>query len=111
MPYKECKATLTDIGSEAAKCSSLPPFYAQGRAQKMVARAARAPCGEQGAINLPCSMFNRGFAVALLTYKTTCKGADLSKLQYAPCCGQQSSPQCSGKRYRPAFLPKPGRGS
>lgn len=30
MPYKECKATLTDIGSEVAKCSSLPPFFLLG---------------------------------------------------------------------------------
>lgn len=26
MPYKVAKGTLTDIGSEAAKCSCLPPF-------------------------------------------------------------------------------------
>lgn len=30
MPYKECKGTLTDIGSEVAKCSSLPPFFLLG---------------------------------------------------------------------------------
>lgn len=27
MPYREVAAILTDIGSEAAKCSSLPPFF------------------------------------------------------------------------------------
>ena len=26
MPYREVAGLLTDIGSEAAKCSSLPPF-------------------------------------------------------------------------------------
>ena len=30
MPYKECKGILTDIGSEVAKCSSLPPFFLLG---------------------------------------------------------------------------------
>lgn len=30
MPYPELKALLTDIGSEVAKCSSLPPFFLLG---------------------------------------------------------------------------------
>ena len=81
MPYEKGKAVLTDIGSEVVKCSSLPTF------------------------------FYRGFPVILPAYKTTCKGVNLSISRYAFCCGQQSSPQCSGKRYRPAFLPRPGRGS
>ena len=81
MPYDIGKAVLTDIGSEVAKCSSLLPF------------------------------FQRDFTVALLTYNTTCAEANSGKSRYAPCCGQQSSPQCSGKRYRPAFLPRPKHGS
>ena len=30
MPYDIGKAVLTDIGSEVAKCSSLPPFFLLG---------------------------------------------------------------------------------
>ena len=30
MPYPELKGLLTDIGSEVAKCSSLPPFFLLG---------------------------------------------------------------------------------
>ncbi len=30
MPYEKGKAILTDIGSEVAKCSSLPPFFLLG---------------------------------------------------------------------------------
>lgn len=30
MPYNEVAAVLTDIGSEVAKCSSLPPFFLLG---------------------------------------------------------------------------------
>ena len=30
MPYPELSAILTDIGSEVAKCSSLPPFFLLG---------------------------------------------------------------------------------
>lgn len=30
MPYREVAAILTDIGSEVAKCSSLPPFFLLG---------------------------------------------------------------------------------
>ncbi len=30
MPYGEVKGVLTDIGSEVAKCSSLPPFFLLG---------------------------------------------------------------------------------
>ena len=30
MPYKEVAGLLTDIGSEVAKCSSLPPFFLPG---------------------------------------------------------------------------------
>lgn len=30
MPYSIAKGTLTDIGSEVAKCSSLPPFFLLG---------------------------------------------------------------------------------
>lgn len=29
-PYREVAAVLTDIGSEVAKCSSLPPFFFTG---------------------------------------------------------------------------------
>ena len=31
MPYKMAKGTLTDIGSEVAKCSSLLPFFHKKR--------------------------------------------------------------------------------
>ena len=30
VPYPEIAAVLTDIGSEVAKCSSLPPFFLPG---------------------------------------------------------------------------------
>lgn len=30
MPYKEVVGIMTDIGSEVAKCSSLPPFFFTG---------------------------------------------------------------------------------
>lgn len=30
MPFDELKGLLTDIGSEVAKCSSLPPFFLLG---------------------------------------------------------------------------------
>lgn len=30
MPYREVAGLLTDIGSEVAKCSSLPPFFLLG---------------------------------------------------------------------------------
>lgn len=30
MPYREVTGILTDIGSEVAKCSSLPPFFLLG---------------------------------------------------------------------------------
>lgn len=30
MPYDSVRAMLTDIGSEVAKCSSLPPFFLLG---------------------------------------------------------------------------------
>lgn len=30
MPYKEVVGIMTDIGTEVAKCSSLPPFFLLG---------------------------------------------------------------------------------